>query len=182
MIPRVKRRAVLAVIVCAWFLLTFEIASAIRALRTRTTALQMLRAVDHFRLGATSKAEAESRLVKLGVTPEDEACSAPAGSCEGIEIVLSNYPRLPLNGDIAGIVDYGIGKISIFRPTYVVGNFYFYSDRLQSGGVSFSTDKASVGTEFASADPGEDAIPRSTEREMSGISGLWSPRIKRMHH
>lgn len=119
----------------------------------------MLRAFDGFRLGATSKTEAESRLVELGLAPEDEACSAPVGSCEGIGIVLSNYPEMRHKGDTAFLMDYVVGEISIFRPTHVVGNFYFYSDRLQFGGVSFSTDKASVGTEFASSEPGQDAIP-----------------------
>jgi hypothetical protein len=144
-----------------------EIASAIKVLRARALALQMLKTVDRFRLGVTSKAEVESKLLELKLTPEDEACSAPVGSCEGIGVVLSNYPQLP-NGNIAGIIDYVLGKIIIFRPTYLIGNFYFYSDRLQSGGVSFSTDDASVGTEFASSDSGQDAIPQWRRNNRTG--------------
>jgi hypothetical protein len=99
-----------------------EVLLVIRAVQAKATAIQMLRAVDRFRLGVTSKAEAEASLRALKLTPEDEACSAVVGTCQGIGVVLSNQPQLP-RGDIAYFLENAVGKISIVRPTYVVGNF-----------------------------------------------------------
>lgn len=158
-----KRRAVRATAAVACCLILLEVVSAVTAFRARSTALQMLRAVDQFRLGITTKAEVDTHLRELGLTPEDEGCSAPVGSCEGTGVELANYPQLP-RGSTAVLMDLVARTIFVFRPTYLVGNFYFNSDRLTSAAVTFSTDKATVGTQFALRDEGRNEFP------------LWRPK------
>jgi len=153
-----RRRVFRATAVVACCLLLLEVVLVIRAVQAKATAIRLLQVVDRFRLGVTSKTEAEASLRALKLDPEDEACSAVVGPCEGIGFELSNQLLLP-RGDIAFILEYAIGKISVFRPTYLVGNFYFNSDRLASGGITFSTDEVSIGTEFALADPVEEQFP-----------------------
>jgi hypothetical protein len=118
----------------------------------------MLKVVDQFRLGITTKAEVDTRLRELGLTPEDEACSAAVGSCDGTGVELANYPQLP-RGNTSALMDLVARATFVFRPTYLVGNFYFNSDRLTSAAVTFSTDKATVGTQFASGGEGQEEFP-----------------------
>lgn len=157
-IPTLRRRVIRATAVVACCLVLLQAALVPRAFKAKATAIQLLQTVDRFRLGVTSKAEAEASLRALKLTTEDEACSAVVGRCEGIGFEVSNQLQLP-RGDIAYLLEFAIGKASLFRPTYLVGNFYFNSDRLVFGAMRFSTDKASIGTEFALADPVEVEFP-----------------------
>jgi hypothetical protein len=156
---------VTAIVACCF--LFIEVVLVIKAIRARATAIQMLRAVDLFRLGATSKTEAETKLRELKLTPEDEACSAPPGSCEGIGVVLANYPQMS-RGSIASVLGVAASEISVFRPTSLVGNFYFYSDRFQSAEVAFATDRTFVGTAFAATDSSEHAVSSWHRNNRSG--------------
>jgi hypothetical protein len=159
-----KRRGVHATAVVACCLVLLEVVSAGKAFLARSTALQMLKAVDQFRLGVTTKAEVDTHLREVGLAPENEGCGAPVGfSCDGTGVVLTNYPQLP-RGYTAALMDLVARAIFIFRPTYLVGNFYFNSDRLTSAAVTFSTNKATVGTQFASGDEGRNEFP------------LWRPK------
>lgn len=145
---------VAAVLACLFLLL--EVGLGIWALRSKAKALQMLQTMDRFELGATSRTEVKSELRQLGLIPIDEACSSVAGPCDGIGVVLANCP-VSSQSSITRVLDIFIARISIFRPTYLVANFYFHSDRLSVAEVQFSTDKVSIGTMLASTELGEDA-------------------------
>jgi hypothetical protein len=150
---------VYAIAAVACCLVLLEVVSVVMAFRARSTALQMLKAVDQFRLGVTTKAEVDTHLRELGLRPEDLACGAPVGSsCDGTGVVIANYPQLP-RGNTAALMNLVARAISVFRPTYLVGNFYFNSDGMTSAAITFSTDKATVGTQFASGDKGLSEFP-----------------------
>jgi hypothetical protein len=144
-------RIVLAIVCC--FVL-MELALGLVAVRSKAKALQMLQTMDSFKLGTTSRTEADSELRQLGLIPQDEACSASTGPCKGIGVELANYPESSQRA-VASVLEFVARRISAFRPTYVVANFYFHSDRLAVAEVQFSTDKASIGTMLASTDSGE---------------------------
>jgi hypothetical protein len=112
--------------------------------------------MDRFTLGVTTKTEVESELRKLGLVPLDLACSSITGPCDGYGVELANFPESSQHA-IAAVQDIILDRISIFRPTYFVANFYFHSDQLAEAGVSFSTDKAAIGMELGSTDLGEEA-------------------------
>jgi hypothetical protein len=158
---RVGRAA--AILACCFLLM--QVVLVIKAIRARATAIQMLRAVDLFRLGVTSKAEAEIKLRELKLTTEDEACSAAPDPCAGIGVVLANHPLS--RGSLASVLA-GVSVISVFRPTSLVANFYFYSDRLQLAEVAFATEKTFVGTSFAATDSSEHAVSSWLVNKRSG--------------
>jgi hypothetical protein len=143
-----------AVFACLFLLL--EIGLGIEARRSKAKALQMLQTMDRFQLGATSRIEVKSELRQLGLIPIDEACSSITGPCDGIGVELANYPESS-QSSIIRVQDFVLSGISVFRPTYIVANFYFHSDRLAVAEVQFSTDKVRIGTMLASTDLGDDA-------------------------
>jgi hypothetical protein len=160
-------RIVRLVAVLACFVLLLEVGLGIKALRSKATAIQMLQAIDRFELGTTSKSEAESELRQVGLVPQDEACSSVAGPCDGIGVELANYPESSQSA-ITGVLDLVVARVSIFRPTYLVGSFYFHSDRLALAEVQYSTDKASIGTMLVSTELGEHATSEWRRNNRTG--------------
>jgi hypothetical protein len=156
---------VVAVIACSFLLL--EVGLATVAWQLRAKALQMLQTIDRFKLGATSKTEVEAELRQLGLVPQDEACSVSVGFCKGIGVELANYPESSQRV-IAPVLDFVAARISVFRPTYLVANFYFHSDRLAVAEVQFSTDKVSIGTMVASTDQDEHATTEWRRNNRTG--------------
>jgi hypothetical protein len=144
-------RIVLAIVCC--FIL-MELTLGLEAVRSKAKALQMLQTMDTFKLGVTSRAEVDSEMRQLGLVPQDEACSASTGPCNGIGLELANYPESSKR-PVASVLEFIAERISVFRPTYLVANFYFHSDRLAVAEMQFSTDKASIGTMLASTNLGE---------------------------
>ena len=138
-------------LLCCWMLLQFGL--YLKARSSRRQAMRMLQTVDGFRLGLTSKAQAEAALSQIGLKTEDEACSAVVGTCQGIAVEVANYP-IP-SADIFRAAVFTAARLSLFPPTYLVGNLYFYSDRLGDLSVRFSTERATVGIWLVSTDMGE---------------------------
>lgn len=155
------------VLVIACCVLSLEVGLATVALRSKAKARNMLHAMDQFSLGAASKAEVESKLRELGLVPLEEPCSASAGPCQGIGVELANYPETS-HRTIAPILEFVAAKMSVFRPTYLVANLYFYSDRLESATVTFSTDQASIGTTLASVKSGQGATSEWRQSNRTG--------------
>jgi hypothetical protein len=147
-------RTTRVIVALACFFVLLEVGLGIEARRSKAKALQMLQTMDSFKLGVTTKTEVESELLQLGVIPQDEACSASTGPCQGVGIELANYPE-PSPRALTSVLEIVAERISVFRPTYLVANFYFHSDRLAVTEVQFSTDKASIGTMLASTGQGE---------------------------
>ena len=158
------------VAIAASCLILLEGLFMVNAARARATAHQMLQLVDKFRLGQTSKEEAVSAFRKLGINPRDEGCSAAIGTCEGIYVDINNCLPRPDSFSLFHVL---VCEVSIFRPTDLIGNFYFNSDRLESGSVAFATDKASVGTAFAAATYDEDAKESWETNHRTGSGGYF---------
>ena len=156
-----------AVAVLAFLFLLLEVGLGIEARQSKAKALQMVRTMDNFELGVTSRTKVKSELRQLGLVPEDEPCSSITGPCDGVGVVLANCPESS-QSSITRFLDIVIARISIFRPTYLVANFAFHSDRLAVADVQFSTDKVSIGTMLASTDLGEQA---TTEWRRSNRTG-----------
>jgi hypothetical protein len=135
----------------------FELAMVMKSVTSRRKATMMLQAADTFRLGLTSKAQAQTSFSHIGLKTSDEACSASRGSCEGIAVEIANTPELSEN--TAGrIASYAIAHISVLRPASLTGNFYFVSDRLKHMSVRLATARADVGVELKATDYDEDAV------------------------
>lgn len=160
-----RRFRIVIALVCCFILM--ELALGVEAVRSKAKALQMLRAMDSFKLGATSRTEVDSELRQLGLIPEDEACSSITGPCNGIGVELANHPESSQRA-VASVLEFVAERISVFRPTYVVANFHFHSGRLAVVEVQFSTDKASIGTMLSSTDLGEDATTEWRRNNRTG--------------
>jgi hypothetical protein len=142
-----RKMHVVAALAC--IILMLEVGLGLEAWRSKATALQMLQTIDRFRLGMTSKNVAELELRQLGLAPRELACSTISGPCDNIGVELANFPESS-QSTIALVQNFVFDRISIFRPTYLVGNFYFHSDRLTCASIAFSTNKSSIGTMIVS--------------------------------
>jgi len=156
------------VAVIALCLVLVEVGLGLQASSSKAKAVQLLQVVDGFRLGETSKAEAQRRLRPLGLALQDEPCSSSTGPCDGIGIELANYPE-PSRALLASMFEAIAAKFSIFRPTYLVASFYFHLDRLSVATVTFSSDNSSIGTMLASTDSGQQ--PTSEWRRSNRTGG-----------
>lgn len=144
------------VLVLAGCLFLLELPFQIQAMRSRHKAAQLLRTVDQFELGKTSKTEAVSELRQIGLEPAEDPCSSMYSPCQGFSVGIANYP-MPFNGETATKLENVAARISLFRPTYLSTHCYFFGNHLVSVETEFSTDKMAIGYEIDSTELGEEA-------------------------
>jgi hypothetical protein len=162
------RKHVAVSIACA--LLVFEAGITIKAIRSRSQARMLLALSDRLRLGKSTKAQTEKEISSLGLAPIDEGCSAVSGICEGLSVEIHNYPVMSSNGFWRGF-SLLISQSSIFRPTELIGNFYFHDGRLNNFFLVFGSGNTYIASELAM---GEDHSESKHEWDRNNHTGSFS--------
>jgi hypothetical protein len=142
-------------VVLSGIVVFLEAGLVLKAFSAKHHAMQMLQTADKFRLGVTSKDQAETEFARVGLKTEDEGCSASAGTCQGFSVQLSNYPRFS-SDSFNEFVYLTVAHLSLFRTAGIAGNFYFYSDHLKWMQVDFGAERSDVGVTLISTGLGDE--------------------------
>jgi hypothetical protein len=142
-------------VVLSGIVVFLEIGFVLKAFSAKRHAMRLLQTADGFRLGVTSKDQAETEFARVGLKTEDEGCSANVGTCQGISVQLSNYPKFS-SDSLNEFVYPAVAHLSLFRTAGLAGNFYFYSGHLKWMEVDFGTERSDVGVTLISTGLGDE--------------------------
>jgi len=135
--------------VCCTFLLlvvTYEITLFISSTIAEHSARNLTELIATLKPGSTTKTDAIAsfKAHKWNATLDEHACSVAEGSCEGLSVGASNFPRtIPLHlGRLAGITLLPLPPV---KTAYFGANLYFINGILNSINVAYRVGITGVG-------------------------------------